>query len=201
MKRTTLALLATLALSTGSASGQDIALTGYVPHAERAALLWQVNTILRRHWHTPRIRFASDGWRVTVLPPATVAHDAQFTGDASMFLGFHSVDSTGQPYAEVTSGDMRSIGLSHELTEMLVNPRATDTVGGWLKEIADPVANCYPQYHDVDLSDFVYPAWFTGGPGPYDMLHQCALGQHDYVAGYATLQDANGNWVDAPTIH
>src|SRR5215469_6926075 len=92
--------------------------------------------------------------------------------------GYHDDDS-GLPQGKVFAGDALefndpwTVDCSHELLEMLGDPDANTTVAlphrlHCLQEVCDAVeANQYaytkPQWPDVLLSDFVFPAYFIHG--------------------------------------
>ena len=40
------------------------------------------------------------------------------------------------------------------------------------------------------VSNFVYPAWFHGGPGPYDFLKRVVMPEETTAGGYYTYLDA-----------
>jgi hypothetical protein len=92
--------------------------------------------------------------------------------------GFHLVQD-GVPYAAVAASDTVSVTISHELINMLTDPtgnrltfgRSMDPAEngaqvGYLLEPADPVeAETFSYAIDgVQVSDFVFPAWFQADP-------------------------------------
>lgn len=103
-----------------------------------------------------------------------------------------------------------SIGLSHEVLEICLNPYLTNLVevGGelWLREIADPVQSVsyeisarparWKPPQGVFVSDFVTPAWF-GLDSPvarFSFTGKCT-GMLNYSLGYAIVQNAEtGRW-------
>lgn len=93
--------------------------------------------------------------------------------------GFHT-NVTGLPLAIISAKTAQAhhedwrLTASHELDEMLVDPFVDRKLWikdkQWIVEVADPVESGADAYFkgNVPLSDFVTPAWFTGGQGPYD---------------------------------
>jgi hypothetical protein len=123
---------------------------------------------LRAAWGTPCVTFGPAGWVVT-LQAGTPIQNAG--GSTSLPLAGHH-DYTGVPSAVVTTGrnpmSVWSRAFTHEIVEMLVDP--TDTMR-WklgLLEVCDPVENWTYPLDGVQVSDFVLPAYFTSGPGPWD---------------------------------
>jgi hypothetical protein len=108
----------------------------------------------------------------------------------------HGVLTTGQPVAVVDvnqadTGVPWTVATSHELFEMLVDPfmqtqsPTTDGSGDiWLNEVADPVEDYSYWVRGVQLSDFVYPAWFANVNGPQDWAGQL----DDSTAGTGTYE-------------
>lgn len=95
-------------------------------------------------------------------------------------IGVHRV-ANGLPWAELGIGTAYrfgfnpTVGISHEILEMLVDPKCdyvhTYPDGtGVAVEVCDPVQSDKDGYmiDRVQVSNFVYPAWFKGGKGPYD---------------------------------
>lgn len=92
-------------------------------------------------------------------------------------IAFHTLTPEGLPLVKVAvvtaqqSGFWWSMAASHDLMEMLANPRVNltvyDSADGfkgrlYIREVCDPVSNVNCAY-DIDgtvVSDFVYPAWF-----------------------------------------
>jgi len=124
-----------------------------VPHLARieSAVQHQVNTQVRRWWHSPRIRFGQDGWRVVIVPNDTPAPD----GDPA----WHTLDAQGQPVAYVRYGPSWPVSFSHEVIEMTTDP--------WLKglEICDPVEHSSYELRGTWVSDFVLPSFYRTNRG------------------------------------
>jgi hypothetical protein len=93
------------------------------------------------------------------------------------FISYHTLTEEGLPEVHVGVRDARqadwewTMGASHELLEMLANPRlnlsifvSADGRKGRLytREICDPVSSARLAYQidGVTVSNFVYPAWF-----------------------------------------
>lgn len=109
-------------------------------------------------------------WRIWLLGTSDIPGD----------LGYHEFDA-GIPEAKIfTEDDMRygaeiSVTVSHELIEMLVNPRIDQlaTVGNaqYAREACDPVEadGDGPIKMGFRLSNFVLPSYFkAGSAGPWD---------------------------------
>jgi uncharacterized protein DUF4062 len=93
-------------------------------------------------------------------------------------VAYHSITAEGLPYVKISAASARqqdwpwSMAASHDLLEMLANPRLNLTVVVsednaqtgriYIREICDPVAspNCAYKIGGIVVSDFVYPAWF-----------------------------------------
>lgn len=106
----------------------------------------------------------------------------QDVSDSPGALGYHDVDSTGTPYAKVFVQTSLDGGVSwesvasHEVLETLADSNANTTVKGpdgcnWYREVGDPCEDVSYQRNGVELSDFVFPSWFSrGGVAPFDFL-------------------------------
>ncbi len=139
--------------------------------AERAVQA-QANGPLRGSWHSPVVRFGRGGERVTLVPPY------QLPGGCGC-IGYHDYQG-GRAFAYVGVDEAWTVTLSHEILEMVVDPRIDHFINGpvigypeygtvqWLVEAADPVEDLW--YGRVPLSDFPLPAWYTGHAGPWDRL-------------------------------
>lgn len=60
--------------------------------------------------------------------------------------------------------------FTHEMDEALVDPTDSVSWAHGLVEICDPVEDVTYPLDGVQVSDFAYPSYFNGGPGPYDQL-------------------------------
>ena len=110
--------------------------------------------------------------------------DADQKGTSS----FHDITYSGMPIAKVfvrpakKSGEVISVTACHELLEMLVDPSAalwTDGPRGtvWAYEVCDVVEDDKIDFNGIQMSDFVYPAYFDmfrlkkgAKPAQYDYL-------------------------------
>jgi hypothetical protein len=119
---------------------------------------------------------ATDSWTVEVLDDS----------DAIGALAYHDLNSEGLPRAKVFAGSAKksgalwSVSASHEILELLINPRAnlvaisggeespTKTPRFYAYEVCDPVNDEDYAYsiNGVFVSDFVYPAWFNDSSKP-----------------------------------
>lgn len=133
-------------------------------------------------------------------------------------LAYHNFDPTENgnlPYAVVDVGasleDMGSIGVpvSHELAEMLADPGCNSWCGPdafepgdgpdteptntklYALEIADPVERAYFKIDGVEVSDFVFPAYFEpwGVDGPVDYLGAISRPGQIAAGGYQIVRD------------
>jgi hypothetical protein len=128
-------------------------------------------------------------------------------------LGFHTETSGGVDYAEALPPAARGAGeaidgttTSHEVLETFGDPTCNAYVRGpsgrrLARELADPVeADAYPisvrigpETRQVMVSNFVFPAWFHGGPGPYDFLKRLDVPEETTAGGYYEYLDESGN--------
>jgi len=126
-------------------------------------------------------------------------------------LGFHTQTSGGVDYAEALPPAARPAGeaidgttTSHEVIETFGDPTCNAYVRGpsgrrLARELADPVeADAYPisvrigpETRQVMVSNFVFPSWFHGGPGPYDYLKRLDLPEELTAGGYFEYLDEN----------
>jgi hypothetical protein len=99
------------------------------------------------------------------------------TGEYAGAVAYHTVTAEGLPQVKISVVNARqaswpwTMGASHDLMEMLANPRLNRTVfvesknqtgTMYMQEICDPVASPELTYtiDGVTVADFVYPAWF-----------------------------------------
>jgi hypothetical protein len=125
--------------------------------------------------------------------------------------GYHDDDGglvQGKIFAAdaMAYGEAWTVDLSHELLEMLGDPDVNTILPiphtSWhcYQEVCDAVeADQYgytkPRWPGVLLSDFCYPAYFKGGPGPYDaMRHLTKPAPALLHGGYLGIELANGDW-------
>ena len=113
-----------------------------------------------------------DDWIVAIDPDATCS--SSIPG----WSAFHGVRNGGIPYGAVVPRMLMrpiSVMLSHEVLEMIAAPyantgvRCVDGVDRKF-EVVDPVCFDDVQLAGIRLCSFVTPAWWKGGPGPYDRL-------------------------------
>ena len=119
---------------------------------------------------------------------ALVFHDSCRDADTE---GYHDITREGLPMARVfvknilKLGDQVSVTASHELAEMLVDPLATLYTTGprpnrlYDYEVADPVEEQFFPVDGINMSDFVYPAYFEcfHKPGSMRFDHNNTLTQ------------------------
>jgi hypothetical protein len=133
---------------------------------------------LARFWHTPRVTFGLEGWMFEIVP----GDDPRLGGSR----GWHGWLG-GRPYAMIAAGATWTKVASHELMEMLVDPRGSGWLDGFAKEICDPVKRLSYLVQRVRVADFVTPAWFTGGSGRFDFLNRVSAArsvQFGFVMAY-----------------
>jgi hypothetical protein len=126
-------------------------------------------------------------------------------------LGFHT-DDDGVEYAEALPPAAPGSGAaidgttaSHEVIETFGDPSCDMHLRGpsgrsLAKELADPVeADGYPlsitlgpETRQVMVSNFVLPAWFSGGAGPYDFLKRLSGAETMTTGGYFQYLDDQG---------
>ena len=122
--------------------------------------------------------------------------------DQAGALAYHDLTSDGQPISKVfvntilADGDSVSVGSSHELLEMAVDPWLSaafqDHTGRfWAAEIADPVEDKTYGYdiNGVTVSDFVTPNWF-GHQHPTAQIDFCARAS----AAFSILPGGYAQW-------
>jgi hypothetical protein len=145
----------------------------------------------------------------TPIPDEAWAIIVADTSDEAGALGYHEVGThSGQPIGFVFAADDMKYGyswtvtLSHELLEMLGDPRANlaaqidnDT---WVAyEAADPVEADNLGY-DVDgilVSDFPTPEWFDPtADGPFDYRGHCTAPLQILPGGYIGKWTAKTGW-------
>src|SRR5712671_5767626 len=92
--------------------------------------------------------------------------------DAPGALAYHDLTPDGFPESKVfvkttiENGDLVSVSASHELVEMLVDPAINMMTTGpdpktvYAYESADPVENLTFKVNGIEMSDFVFPAYF-----------------------------------------
>ena len=138
------------------------------------------------------------------------------TSDVSGALGYHDETASGVPYGrifakdDITYGYNWTVTLSHELLEMMLDPyvnltvfRQTTNTAGMLYayEACDACEadNLGYQINGIQVSDFVWPAWFdntiTNTAGHrYDQMNHLTAPFQLYSGGYiGVFQVTNGS--------
>lgn len=124
------------------------------------------------------------------------------TIDAAGALGYHTVRGV-TPCAIIDvklcqqDGVSWSSCLSHEVLEALADPFCNLTwpyPGGKAVayEVGDPVERDGYFINGVQMSNFVTPAWFKGGAGPYDFLKVLSAPLTLSHGGYISVHDSSG---------
>jgi hypothetical protein len=125
-------------------------------------------------WATPAKLVRTRGFRRGAW--AMVFHDT--CRDAAT-EGYHDVTPEGLPMSRVfvknilRQKDQVSVAASHELAEMLVDPLANFyTTGPRLNrlydyEVADPVEELFFKVDGIEMTNFVYPAYFESFHKPH----------------------------------
>lgn len=135
-------------------------------------------------------------WVITVLDDS----------DTEGALGYHEAEKgipSGKVFAktDIDNNLSVSVTLSHEILEMLADPYAntgsqfsTTVWAAW--EVCDAVEadNLGYQINEVQVSDFVLPAWFTGDPGPYSFKRHVSRPHALARGGYVSLWSAESGW-------
>jgi hypothetical protein len=125
-------------------------------------------------------------------------------------LGYHWYRGA-MSYAEIfvpeILNDNESITqtITHEVDEALIDPtgdRGAQTRGGFtLVEIGDPVSPWFyftpaADGSPVEVSDFVTPAWFSGGRGPYDRDGRLKRAGQLAPGGYIAKWNPDEGWIE-----
>jgi len=135
-------------------------------------------------------------------------HHLLGTSDEAGALGYH-FDDSGTPVMRTFVQTDKKYGLSwqvtfsHEVVEALVDPFCMTCAQDPRKdpaeffgfEVGDPVEGdkfAYT-YHDVEFTDFITPAWFSGDDGPYDFKHYCTQPFQVLEQGYCSIWK-DGEW-------
>jgi hypothetical protein len=127
-------------------------------------------------------------------------------------VAYHTLTAEGLPQVKISVVNAKQAffewtwAASHDLLEMLANPRVNLTVFDskdghtgrlYLREICDPVSTVQLAYK-VDgtvVSDFVYPAWFESfrkpGPGQFDHVGSISAPFERAPGSYMTVFDVN----------
>ena len=164
------------------------------------------NGTLRAQWGSPGVRWTRGGGSMTMVLVGSLGPVASNCGEEA--AACHGVLPSGKPVAlvdvnQADTGVPWTVSASHELFEMLVDPlaqttmQATDGSGAtWIEEVADPVEDYSHWVRGVQLTDFVYPAWFRNAPGRQDAMAQlnsssAGTGEYEFSCptGYAQYWD------------
>jgi hypothetical protein len=160
--------------------------------------------------------------RISVLEPTDpVPADTwplRIVDDLEGAGGVH-LDDHGKPYAEAVNGTQLSVAVSHELLEMLVDPRGdrfilADSPASepqphqvfYLVEIADPCEIFTYDVRGIAVSDFILPAFYNptlDGPpditgalaGPLEVPAGCFISWLDPIDGCWHQQGPDGTVV------
>ena len=124
-------------------------------------------------------------------------------------LAYHDLTPDGLPEAKVfvkttlANNDLVSVSASHQLVEMLVDPAINRTVTGpnpkslYAYESADPVEALSFDVNGIQMSDFIYPAYFEDfhkpGSVQFDHLDKVKKPFEILSGGYQIIFK-NGKW-------
>ncbi len=154
-------------------------------------------------------------WLVTIENNIAPADQRAATQLASMqkvysatLYGYHLVNASGVPYARLLYTPSWTKILSHEVLEMLVNPYLTRMIGIELysenpgeekviQEIADPVQATSYSINGIEVSNFIYPAWYhaTKIEGErYDYLGIIKEPKKILEGGFKSFLTRTGEW-------
>src|SRR5205823_5839900 len=155
-------------------------------------------------WGTPAklvksTGFITDAWAIVFLEDADVA-------DA---LAYHDLTPDGLPISKVfvkttiDDGELVSVSASHELVEMLVDPAINMMTTGpdpktiYAYEMADPVEALSFNVNGIQMSDFIYPAYFENfhkpGSVQFDHLNKVKKPFQILSGGYQIIFKS-GKW-------
>ena len=177
-----------------------------VDWAALISVLGSFADLYARIWGTPaRIVDAGTGpvpaghWAIVFLDDA----------DQAGALGYHDLTPDQLPLSKifvrttVQAGDKVSVTATHELAEMLVDPGiqmgavGPDQTTWYAYETADAVEQETFQINGIDVTNFVYPAWFEGFRPPqsaqFDYLGSCKSPFELRPGGYISVFK-NGTW-------
>jgi hypothetical protein len=172
------------------------------------ALIAAMQTYVDKHvapvWGTPAklVRtsgFLAGAWSMVFLDDA----------DQANALAYHDLTPEGLPQSKVfvrttlDNGDKVSVSASHELVEMLVDPAINLMTTGpdrktvYAYESADPVETLSFPVDGIDMSDFVYPAYFEDfhkpGSVQFDQMNKVKQPFQILAGGYQIIFK-NGQW-------
>jgi hypothetical protein len=172
------------------------------------ALLAAMQTFVDEHvapvWGTPATlakskNYVKGQWAMVFLDNA----------DQQGALAYHDLTPDGLPQSKVfvkttlDNGDLVSVSASHELVEMLVDPAINLLTTGpdqkviYAYESADPVEHLSFPVDGIQMTDFVYPAYFEAfhKPGSEVFDHMKKVRQPFQIlkGGYQIIFK-NGKW-------
>ena len=169
-----------------------------------AAMQAYVDKYVAPVWGTPAKLTKSKGfvkgaWAMVFLDDA----------DQPGVLAYHDLTPDGLPQSKVfvkttlDNGDLVSVSASHELVEMLVDPAINMMTTGpdskiiYAYESADPVEELSFPVNGIQMSDFVFPAYFEDFHKPgsvrFDYLHKVTKPFQILSGGYQIIFK-NGKW-------
>jgi hypothetical protein len=173
------------------------------------ALLVQYNRDLAPIWSLEKAAFH---WIPKGHNPAAGAWWLVFLDDSDQAgaLAYHDLTNDGLPISKVfvktllSDGASVSVGASHEMCEMAVDPTinlaAQDANGTfWAYEVCDPCESDQYGYKigDILMTDFVTPAWFGfahAGTRIRDFMGHLTTPFAVGVGGYAQFFDPKKGW-------
>ncbi len=168
----------------------------------------QANHDLAEFWNVQRSKFEF----VSAGPPPKGAWWLIFLNDTDQAadLAYHDLTNEGLPLSKVFVKTLLedkasvSVGATHEICEMLVDPWLTASYQNargtfWAAEVADPVED--DQYgYEIDgvlVTDFVTPSWFgyEHAGTTYDFKGHAKAAFEVLSAGYAQKYEHNRGWI------
>jgi len=163
-----------------------------------AAMQAYVDQFVAPIWATPAkliksTDFVKGAWAMVFLDDA----------DQPGALAYHDLTPDGLPQSKVfvkttlNNGDLVSVSASHELVEMLVDPAINMMTTGpdpkiiYAYESADPVEALSFKVKGIEMSDFVYPAYFEDFHKPgsvrFDQMNKVSKPFQILAGGYQII--------------
>jgi len=155
-------------------------------------------------WNTPAKLVKTTGYRKNAW--AMVFLD---DADQDGALAYHDLTPDGMPQSKVfvkttiDNGDLVSVSASHELVEMLVDPAINMMTTGpdpratYAYESADPVEALSFKVNGIEMTDFVFPAYFEDfhpkGSVRFDQMQKVKK-PFEILAGGYQIVFKNGKW-------
>ncbi|SRR6266566_2414366 len=169
-----------------------------------AAMQTYIDEFVAPVWGTPAklvktMGFKKGAWAMVFLDNA----------DQPDALAYHDLTPDGLPEAKVfvkttlDDNQLVSVSASHELVEMLVDPATNMMTTGpspklmYAYESADPVEELTFRVDGIEMSDFVYPAYFETfhKPGSVRFDHQNKVKKpFQILSGGYQIIFKNGKW-------